>query len=119
MIGAWVAFMENKKAEPIILDLARDGAPVDYDRFFKTFSKLQANKVLGDAAGMIAAQEGRQVLGRFLVKAVCDLYQGNYNPHYLTGLGSTLWIIDRYGKDTSLVNNSMFQYLDFFFDGIK
>ena len=41
------------------------------------------------------------------------------NPHFLTGLGSTLWIIDRYGKDTSLVNNALFQYLDFFFDGIK
>jgi hypothetical protein len=67
----------------------------------------------------IVSPQGRKQLGHFLIKGVCDQYQGNYNPHYLTGLGSALWVMDRYCNQPQIVLNALFQYLDFFFKGIK
>jgi hypothetical protein len=58
-------------------------------------------------------------MGRFLVKAVCDQYQGDYNPHDLTGLGSALWMVEHYGNRPQIVANVLFQYLDFFFEGTR
>jgi hypothetical protein len=64
-------------------------------------------------------EEGRKRMGRFLVKGVCDQYRGDYNPHYLTGLGSALWMVDRYHDQPQIVANALFQYLDFFFEGTR
>jgi hypothetical protein len=50
---------------------------------------------------------------------VCDQYQGNYNPHYLTGLGSALWVVDQYWNQSPIAINALFQYIDFFFAGLK
>ena len=68
---------------------------------------------------MIGSQEGRQKIKRFLVQGVCDKYQGDYDPHYLTALGSALWVLDQYWQDAQLVSNGLVQYLDFFSSGIK
>ncbi len=119
MVGAWIDFMEGKKAERRVLESPRVESPADYPRFYDTVCSLEAKTVVASVAGMIAAGEGRRQLGRHLVKALCDLYQGNYNPHYLTGLGSTLWVVGRYWNQESIVINAFVQYLDFFFDGIK
>jgi hypothetical protein len=68
---------------------------------------------------MIATPQGRENLGRFLIKSLCDHYQGNYNPHYLTGLGSALWVADHYWKQVPIVLNALFQYIHFLFDSLK
>jgi hypothetical protein len=68
---------------------------------------------------MFVSEHGRQQLGRFLIKGVCDKYQGNYNPHYLTGLGSALWVIDQYWNQPPIATNALYQYLDFFFSGLR
>jgi hypothetical protein len=67
---------------------------------------------------MISSEEHRRKLGRFIVQGLCDRYQGDYNPHYLTGLGSALWVLDRYRDQPAIVANTLFQYLDFFFSGV-
>jgi hypothetical protein len=92
---------------------------VDYTRFYETFSRLEAKSVVELVAGMIVSPQGRLQLGRFLIKGLCDQYQGNYNPHYLTGLGSALWVVDRYWNQAPIAINALLQYIDFFFDGIK
>ena len=71
------------------------------------------------ACGMVTSQEGRSELGRFLIKVLCDRYRGDYNPHYLTGLGSALWVVNRFAKQVSIVTNALYQYVDFLFDGLK
>ncbi|MFB0508453.1 MAG: hypothetical protein ACETWT_17145, partial [Thermodesulfobacteriota bacterium] len=119
MVEAWIAFMEDKKAERIALDSPGLDPAADYSWFYETFSRLDAKSTVAIAAGMIGSQEGRRRLGRFLIKGLCDQYQGNYNPHYLTGLGSALWVMDRYWNQESIVLKALFQYLSFFFDGIK
>ena len=119
MTHAWIAFMEDKRAESAMLDGPRPEPTAAYDQFYETFSRREAKPTLATAAGMITAPEGRSQLGRFLIKGLCDQYQGDYNPHYLTGLGSTLWVIDRYWNQQAIALNALFQYLGFFFEGIK
>jgi len=119
MANACIAFMEDKEAERIALDSPGVKPAASYDEFYETFSKLDAKSTLAIAAGMIASPEGRRQLARFLIKGLCDQYQGNYDPHYLTGLGSTLWVVDRFCNQESIVQNGLFQYLGYFFDGIK
>jgi hypothetical protein len=68
---------------------------------------------------MITSSQGRAEVGRFLIKSLCDHYQGSYNPHYLTGLGSALWVADRCWKQAPVVVNAFIQYVDFLFDGLK
>lgn len=116
MIGAWISFMENKKEEQIALDNTGTEPAADYTQFYDTFSKLEAKTAVASVAGMMVSQQGRQQLGRFLIKGLCDQYQGNYNPHYLTGLGSTLWVMDRYWNRPSIAINALFQYIDFLFE---
>ncbi len=119
MANACIAFMEDKEEEQITVDSPSSELPDSYDQFYEIFSRLEAKSTLAIAAGMIASPEGRRRLGRFLIKGLCDQYQGNYDPHYLTGLGSTLWVVDRFWNQEAVVLNALFQYLSYFFDGIK
>jgi hypothetical protein len=119
MIGAWIAFMEDKKLKLAMLDNPRIEFQGDYNRFYETFSTLEAKSVVASMQEMIASQQGRLGLGRFLIKGLCDRYKGDYNPHYLTGLGSALWVADRCWKQPSVVVNAFYQYVDFLFDSLK
>ena len=119
MMNAWIAFMGDKDEKQLTVKIPRREYPYDYNRFYETFSEMDAKSVAANAGGMIASSQGRQQLRRFLIKALCDKYQDNYNPHYITGLGSALWVIDRYWNQGPIALNALFQYLDFFFDGLK
>ena len=119
MIGAWIGFMGDKKLELIMLDSLKTDLQGDYNRFYETFSTLDAKSVVAPMGEMIASPQGRGRLGRFLIKGLCDHYRGNYNPHYLTGLGSALWVADQYWKQPPIVMNTFYQYVDFLFDSLK
>ena len=119
MVGAWITFMEDKKSRLVAVDGLKSKVQGDYNRFYETFSTLEARSVVASIREMISSQQGRLKLGRFLIKGLCDLYQGDYNPHYLTGLGSALWVADRCWKQAPVVTNAFYQYLDFLFDGLK
>lgn len=117
MIAAWLRFMGDKKAEP--RSFASGGNIADYDRFYHSFSKLDEDAVQDLTGEMISSPEDRSRLCSFLVRAVCDLYQGDYNPHYLTGLGSLLWVVNTYNFDPGLVRNALHQYLGFYFRSMR
>jgi hypothetical protein len=119
MIDAWISFMGNKKAEPATVGEPEEKPVTHYDPFYKVFAGMEAKPLVALAERMITSPKSRQDLGRFLIKALCDKYNGNYNPHYLTGLGSALWVVDRYWSQTSLARNALFQYLSFYFDSMK
>ena len=119
MVNAWIAFLGDKREEKVSLEGASAEPAKEYDQFYERFSTLKTKPVVASLSGMIGSQEGRQKIKRFLVQGVCDKYQGAYDPHYLTGLGSALWALDQYWQDIPLVTNSLVQYLDFFFSGIK
>jgi hypothetical protein len=111
--------MGDKKLELIMLDSLKTDLQGDYNCFYETFSTLDAKSVVAPMGEMIASPQGRGRLGRFLIKGLCDHYRGNYNPHYLTGLGSALWVADRCWKQAPVVVNAFYQYVDFLFDGLK
>ena len=119
MADHWVRFLGDKREEKVTLNGGEGKVVEDYDRFYKMFSEMKPGPVTASALRMIAYEEGRHKLGRFLIQAVCDQYQGGYDPHYLTGLGSTLWILENYWKDTPVATNALYQYLDFFFSGMR
>jgi len=119
LIDAWIAFMGDKTGEELKLE-SIDGEPmVDYTRFYDIFSRFQAKAVVAALAPMLNTPRNRGRAGRFLIKALCDMYQGDYNPHYLTGLGSALWVADQYQDQGPVVINALYQYVDFFFSSIR
>jgi hypothetical protein len=119
MIEAWISFMGNKKLEPVNVGDLKGKPVTHYDPFYEVFSPMEAKPLVAMAAKMTTSPQGRQDLGRFLIKGLCDKYNGNYNPHYLTGLGSVLWVVDRYWSQTALAINALFQYVSFYFDSMK
>jgi len=62
---------------------------------------------------MVESREDRSRLCAFLVSGVCELYQGEYDPHYLTGLAAVFWVIETFYDDAALVRNGLYQYLGF------
>lgn len=119
MMDAWIMFMEEKELALVTFEHPESQPQGDYDRFYEIFSTLEAKSVVASIGEMINSRQGRLELGRFLIKGLCDQYRGDYNPHYLTGLGSALWVADRYWKQAPIVVNAFFQYVDFLFDGLK
>jgi hypothetical protein len=110
----WIAFMGSKSVDtPSLISPA--GALCDYNSFFESFSKRAERPVLALLEGMIPSEKDRRYLGRYLIKGVCDLYQGDYNPHFLTGLGSTLWVVNNYWNEAPIAVNALRQYLDYYF----
>jgi len=114
MIDCWVEFLGDKSAEE---PSAADGskAVADYESFYSSLAQREEQSALSFLTGLIATPEGRQQLGRFLLKGVCHQYQGDYNPHVLTGLGSALWVVNRYHDRPPIAVNALRQYLNYFF----
>jgi hypothetical protein len=119
VLNAWISFLGNGEAERIDTEIPEKQPVRDYRQFYDIFSRLDAKDLTASSAGMMDTVEGRRRLGRFLLKGLCDLYQGDYNPHYLTGLGSLLFLVDRYEKKRPIAVNALYQYLDFLFNGLK
>jgi hypothetical protein len=119
MIDSWIDFLHNKRAEPVTVDYNDGKAVNDYNEFYRIFSQLEVKPVLACLVEIVKTASGRRELGRFLVRGVCDLYQGGYDPHHLTGLGSVLWVVDQYWRQQSIVITALCQYLDFFFSNVS
>jgi len=115
MIARWIDFMGAKRAKTISLDPSEGTEVKDYTHFYQYFSKREEQPVLASLARMIPTEEGRRQVGRYLIKGICDLYQGNYDPHYLTGLGSALWVVNHYWNQPPIAINALAQYVNYYF----
>jgi hypothetical protein len=113
--AAVVRFMGDKKAEQMASDLTPGNPPRNYAQFFDAFSSRNTERVISSVWQMTSSETGRQKLGRYLVKGVCDLYQGDYDPHFLTGLASLLWVLQKYPAEETICRNALYQYLDYYF----
>jgi hypothetical protein len=117
MLSCWIDFLADKEAIPFTAPAAA-ATPADYASFCHSFAQRQTLPLLAALAGLLPAPEGRRQLGRYLIKGVCDQYQGSYNPHFLTGLGSALWVVDHYRDRPALALNGLRQYLNYFFTSV-
>jgi hypothetical protein len=118
LLAACTAFMDGKeirKADPG----PEDAPAADYAQFYGELSSREATSAVKSLIGLTGSETGRRLFGRFLIKGVCALYDGAYDPHYLTGLGATLWAINRFPGNREIAANVLHQYLDFFFSGLK
>ncbi len=116
LIEAWLNFMGDKVTERVEMEGPREEPPSDYLSFYERFSEMEAKPIVEWVGGMVGSQEGRHRLESYLVKGVCDLYQGLYNPHNLTGLGSVLWVMENWWEQREVALHALFQYLDYFFN---
>jgi hypothetical protein len=114
IIACWIDFLGSKEEAAPSTDTFAAEAAADYASFYQCFAKREEQPVLSALAGLIPSPEGRLRLGRYLIKGVCDQYQGDYNPHFLTGLGAALWVVDSYRDRPSIVMNALRQYLNYF-----
>jgi hypothetical protein len=119
LLAACKAFIGQKETRKVDLGAEAVLAAADYDRFYQVFSGLNALAAVKSLVGLAGSQNSRRSLGRFLIKGVCDLYNGAYNPHYLTGLGAALWAVNRFAGNGAIATNALYQYVDFFFSALK
>jgi hypothetical protein len=117
LLASWIEFMGQKETETRSFDST--GKIREYGEFQHLFSQLDAGAVLDAIGGMLVSSEGRFQLSGYLISGVCDLYQGNYNPHYLTALGAFLWLMHSYPEAPVLLENALYQYLSFYFGDLK
>ena len=108
-------------------DKAEDLVPVnevaslplpDYSTFYQTFLESDPIKILDVVKKSLNSKNERNRLAHFLIKAVLQCYNGYYNPHYLTGMGAVLWVIERFHEHPDVVLTCLNQYLDFFYTGV-
>lgn len=119
LVDAWVSFMRDKEEEKPAFDFTENGPIESYSQFYRLFSKLETGPVVSALMPMLDSPEGHRQMGRFLIKGVSDLYQGKYNPHHLTGLGSTLWVTHRFHEQKSIAGGALFQFVSYFFDALN
>jgi hypothetical protein len=112
LVRAWIGYLKEKSAREV---RTRDvGRPETFEAFFDLFSSHDADAVAAAAARLIDTEEGRRRLARYLIRSVCALYQGNYNPHHITGLGSLHWLLERQPPENVMLN-ALHQYATYFF----
>ena len=119
LISRWIEFMGKKEVRPVDMNRRVVEPADDYGRFYRLFSRLEPEPVVQSLAGLMTSPQGRRQLSRFLIKAVCGQYQGNYNAHNLTGLGSALWMVEQFWNQPPIAENALYQYIDFFFGDLK
>lgn len=90
----------------------------DYFAFYQIFLESDSIKIIEFVKKSLDSEDERNRLARFLIKAVLQCYKGYYNPHYLTGLGAALWVMDRFPEHPDVVLTCLNQYLDFFYTGV-
>jgi len=112
--ATWIDFLGRKDPEPPPLITPHH---TNYDSFTDYVRNGKGPEALSTAMGMLCPAEGPQVsagLGGYLIGAVCDLYSGDYDPHFLTGLGSALWVADSNRHRPDIASNALRQYLNYF-----
>ena len=118
MLAMWAAMMGNKQEDLQQVEGTKAEALPDFAAFMQTFRRRDPGLVAGMLQAALPSQKGRSTSARYTARAVLELYDGSYNPHNLTGLGSTLWLAASFHHRPLIVINGWLQYLDYFFSEI-
>jgi hypothetical protein len=112
--------MLGDKGEDLIPSAEIASQPVpEFDAFYQIFLESSPTKILALAKKSLDSKEERKRLAGLLIKAVLRSYNGYYNPHYLTGLGATVWVMERFPEHPDVVLTCLNQYLEFFFSNVE
>jgi hypothetical protein len=118
LLGSWVEYLEDKEPEPYKISSNPKEVIDSYDSFLKLCKDKKTDQIIEASMDLIKTSDGKRGWGRFMLKALCELYDGRYDPHYLTGLGSLIWVMNRFQNDLKVVSTAMNQYLEFYFSRV-
>ncbi len=118
MLAMWTA-MIGEKEENIhpVDDVVAVDIP-DFKHFYTIFSRHDTQQLMPMIAGSLSSEEKRGLLARYVILSVLENYNGHYDPHILTGLGSAVWVMQKFHERPEVVMNAWLQYLDYFFSEI-
>jgi hypothetical protein len=119
LIHSWIHFLGDKQVKVVEIVPSPAAPEPDDSQFRAIFSRREEKSVVAFGAGMIGSQQGRKTLGRFLLKGLGELYPGDYDPHFITGLGSVLWILDHYRERRPIAVTALTQYINYYFESMK
>jgi hypothetical protein len=114
MLTSWIEYVGDKRVELFPLERELD-VPEDYGQFYRIFSDLDASETVNSLAGLLDTDLKRRQMGQFIIKGLCQRYKTDYNPHFVTGLGSIMWLIGRYWNQPDIVLTGLHQYISFFY----
>ena len=119
MLTMWMQMLADKQENLIPVEEFTTEISPSFPHFFTVFSKYDPMPVVNMVKDMLNSKEDRARLENYLIKSVLRCHNGRYNPHYLTGLGASLWVIENFYNQPIIVLNALLQYLDFSFSGIS
>jgi len=117
VLTMWEQMLSNKEENLHPMEMFADQPLPDFNQFLKTFRQRSPRSVLSLVNGALSSESGRKRLKNYLIRSILNCYDGKYNPHYLTGLGASLWVMETYHDTPIIVLNALWQYLDYFYSG--
>ncbi len=118
LLTSWASMMKHKRVE--LLQYAGDSTELSaYRDFASLFTSKEPGLLSPFIAGSLTSAGKRRQLGYYVTRAVIEAYNGQYNPHSITGLGSALWMMETFSAFPGIVINGWLQYLDFFYSDIS
>jgi len=115
MLASWIEYVGDKSVELFPIDRKSD-VPENYGQFYQIFSGVDAGRTVNHLAGLLDTDLKRRQMGQFLIKALCQHYNGEYNPHFINGLGASLWLVGRYWNQPNIALTGLHQYISFLYD---
>ena len=119
LLGSWLQYLDDKEPVPFKVDGVNAVKIDDYDAFFNLFANKETERLVASSMLMLPSEVGRRRLGRFIIKGLCDSYQSRYNPHVFTGLGSLMWVLNRFRMTPLVPETALYQYLNYCLSEIK
>lgn len=114
LVASWLSYIGDKPAEPFELGgAAADEGELSFDVFEELFRGREVDELVARASRMLADPVGRAMLGDYLLRCSVGAYRGRVDPHVFTGLGSVLWVVDRFWATPSIPLTALYQYVDY------
>ena len=118
LLAMWIAMMTGKKENIHRSTTNEEAELTNFTDFYQLLVEKDPQRLLPLIADALPSPDERYHLARNICKAVMQLHNGDYNPHYLTGLGSSLWLMETFHQHPELVITGWLQYLDYFLSAI-
>jgi hypothetical protein len=112
LIKRWVEYLGEKEEEPYRVTPDRLGPP-SYNEFLSLYLDHKTESLVTRSMKLVTEGNGVNDFGNYMIRCLLSDYDGNYDPHYFTGLGSLLWVINKYPSQSDVQSSALHQYLEF------
>ncbi len=119
LLTMWVHMLGSKEDQLAPVQTFPSKPLPEFATFYLRFKNQEQHHLLGYTRSSLSSAQERRLLSRYLITSVLNNYNGRYNPHYFTGLGSSIWLLNTYYEHPDIVLNGLRQYFEFFFSGMS